>query len=166
VHFINLSDPNLKFTAERSREKIDFLDLTIHKNKENKLESTNFRKPQSRNTLLCAYSNHPVHLKQNILVGQFLRLRSNYSPNIDFERKARFLQSGYDKGVIEQAYTRARETERQSLLTGTNRNQDKMRPQYSPCTGRVKSIVLKHWNILKSDQNLREFTALPPCFCF
>jgi hypothetical protein len=47
-----------------------------------------------------------------------------------------------------------------SLLAGTNRNRD------SPCAGRVKSIVLKHWNILKSDPNLWEFTTLPPCLCF
>lgn len=40
ISYINLSDPNLKFTAERSREKIDFLGLTNHKNK----ESTVFRK--------------------------------------------------------------------------------------------------------------------------
>lgn len=29
-----------------------------------------------------------------------------------------------------------------------------------------KSIVLKHWNIVNNDANLREFTILPPRICF
>lgn len=126
VHF--LSDPNLKFTAERSWEKIDFLDLKVNKNKENKLESTIFCKPQSRNTFLRADRNHPVHLKRNISVGQFLRLRRNCSST-----KLMICAPGScNVGMIIVPLNRAipvLETERRSLLNGTNRNQDKTPPR-------------------------------------
>lgn len=81
-----------------SRDKIDVLDLTIHKNKENKLESTIFRKPQSRKIYFYAHSVTTPYT----LSGTFLRLKRNCSTDIDFERKANDVRT----------YTHARQTER------------------------------------------------------
>lgn len=66
MEYINCTTPFLRFTSEQSPEKVDFLDLTILKNAQGDLETTIYRKPLSRSTLLRADSHHPKRLIKNI----------------------------------------------------------------------------------------------------
>lgn len=66
MDYINDTTPFLRFTSEHSADKIDFLDLAILKNANGDLETTIYRKPVSRNTLLRADSHHPKRLLKNI----------------------------------------------------------------------------------------------------
>ncbi len=86
--FINSTTDFLRFTMEYSTQKINFLDLTIYKNEFGGLDTTIYRKPLSRNTLLRADSHHPKQLINNIPIGQFLRLKRKCSTDDEFVLKA------------------------------------------------------------------------------
>ncbi|KAG5281304.1 hypothetical protein AALO_G00069700 [Alosa alosa] len=79
VAYINSTTPFLRFTVEHSTDNVNFLYLTIYKNSQRGLETSIYRKPLSRNTLLRADSHHPKQLIKNIPIGQFLQLRRNCS---------------------------------------------------------------------------------------
>ncbi len=73
---------------EHSKEKINFLDLTIYKGDDNKLQTTLVRKPTDCNSLLHYGSFHPFHLKNNIPFGQFQRLRRICDLDSDFQTQS------------------------------------------------------------------------------
>lgn len=175
VIYANSVDSHLSFTEEHSVVSVNFLDLTIYKDAGNTLQSTIFRKPLSRNTLLKADSNHPSVLKRNIPVGQFLRLKRNCSTDVEFvnkslEMKERFLQRGYNVADITSAIERARLTDRKSLLLKRRKRANSSRicfsTEFNPVAGQIKNIVLKHWPILQSDPLLKDFTSEPPRISF
>lgn len=172
ILYVNSTSDYLAFTAEYDLNKVNFLDLTIHKGVDN-LCTTIYRKPLSRNTLLRAESNHPKHLVKNIPVGQFLRLRRNCSTDSEFQSKAvdmkeRFLSRGYSEYNVSRAFTKASRTDRSSLLV---KKQPAVSPQrlcfsteFSPRTGEVKNVILKHWHVLQNDPTLMNICAQPPIF--
>ena len=173
--YVNSSTDYLSFTMECDNQSIDFLDLTIFKDVNNILQSTIYRKPLSRNTLLRADSNHSPHLVRNIPVGQFLRVRRNCSTSADFMSKAahlahRFEQRGYDKSDITKAWDRAQSSDRALLLKKKPKLQ--ITPSvffstgYTPEAGRMKNVIRKHWHVLKSDPTLKDICANPPRFIF
>lgn len=173
--YINSSTSYLSFTMEHSNQSIDFLDLTIFKDENSTLQSTLYRKPLSRNTLLQADSNHPPHLVRNIPTGQFLRVRRNCSTLSEFTSKAsdlarRFEQRGYNKHDISNAWERASMTERTTLLSKKPKSQLASRlsfsTRYNPAASQIKRIVRKHWHVLNSDPALKEICAEPPRFIF
>jgi hypothetical protein len=139
------------YSGERNREKIDFLDLTIHKNKDNRLEYTIFHKPQSRNTLLPPDSNHPVYAEHT---GK----ANDYAHQVSW-------QAGMLKVSLNRPITRARETERQRLLTGTDRNQDKTLV-FPPHRVQPKSIILKQCNTSSKVIKIEEKSQHYPLTCF
>ena len=60
---VNLFHPTIKFTAECSKEEVNFLDLTI-KRIEWKLKIDLFVKPTDTHQFLDATSSHPYHCKK------------------------------------------------------------------------------------------------------
>ncbi|KAL2086165.1 hypothetical protein ACEWY4_017224 [Coilia grayii] len=117
--FVNSTMEYLSFTMEHDVQPLNFLDLTILKDENNILQTTVYRKPLSKNTLLQADSNHPPHLIRNIPTGQFLRVRRNCSSTHDFMSQAcqlaqRFLQRGYAQEVVKIAWGKV-----QIISTGT-----------------------------------------------
>lgn len=174
LKYLNSTTNYLSFTMEQNDSSIHFLDLTLFKGEDNSIGSI-FRKPLSRNTLLKADSNHQKQLIQNIPIGQFLRLRRNCSNIMDFQCKAiemkdRFQQRGYPTSKISLAYQRALGTERESLLVKKPKSSSTPRivfsTEYSPLAGRVKNIIHKHWNILKSNPTLNSISSTPPLITF
>jgi hypothetical protein len=55
----NTFHPNLKFTAEIGRDIINYLDISIQK-PPNNLQTTIYRKPTFRDTIIPYTSNHPT----------------------------------------------------------------------------------------------------------
>ena len=174
LQYVNSTTRYLTFTLEFNDKEINFLDLTIFKSKDGLFDTTIYRKPLSRNTLLRANSNHSKQLIRNIPIGQYLRLRRNCSATSDFKLKAaeltnRFVERGYNQVDLDAAYHRALNTDRTSLLI----KKPKQAPsrlcfstQYTPAAGLIKNVFLKHWHILKSDPKLANICADPPLFSF
>lgn len=173
--YLNGINKNIKLSLEYDKQRISFLDLEIYKDNEGLLHSTIYRKPTSRNTILHAKSFHPRHLKDNIPYGQFQRLKRICDETDSFEVKAnemenRFIQRGYKKKTIQCAKHRAKNLDRQSLLTSGNSRQSSGRiffsTRFSTEANHIKNIIRKNWNLLQCDTSLNNVFQEPPVFSF
>ncbi|OCT72372.1 hypothetical protein XELAEV_18035350mg [Xenopus laevis] len=129
VEKINTNDLNLRFTDTFSKMEIEFLDVKLMA-KENSIHTTIYRKPCSGNTLLHAQSCHPRSQIAGIPIGQFPRLRRNCSTIGEYKTKAdemngRFKERGYNNKLIQRAYVRAENTDRDTLLFPQNKTHKK-----------------------------------------
>ncbi|CAJ0958069.1 unnamed protein product, partial [Ranitomeya imitator] len=103
---------------------MEFLDVSVHRNMENCLETRMFRKETAVNALLHATSAHPPTMINSIPIGQFLRLRRICSEDTEFEKQAselrdRFLERGYSRRSVKKGYNRAKNISRHQALYGT-----------------------------------------------
>ena len=71
--FMNNVHPTIKFTFERSTQKISFLDIKVHIAADCKLSATLYRKPTDCVALLPFHSNHSLKCKESIVFSQALR---------------------------------------------------------------------------------------------
>ncbi|CAJ0967408.1 unnamed protein product [Ranitomeya imitator] len=122
LDYLNNNDRNIRLTHTIRQDSIDFLDLKISIDELGNLHTDVFRKTTSTNALLHAKSAHPSHVIRAIPIGQFLRMRRICDQDDVFEKQAqdltsRFLQRGYQRDNIHRAYSRAKSTNRSSLLT-------------------------------------------------
>ena len=103
---LNEFHPNLKFTYEKSKEKIIFLDLLI-KLTHGKIVTDFYCKP----TDLQYDSCHAEHIKRSIIFSQILRLKKICSQQSDLdshvkEHKNWFSKRGYPVKVISEQVRR------------------------------------------------------------
>ena len=70
---LNTFDPTIKFTAEFSKEAINFLDVNVRL-VERELMTDLFAKPTHTYQVLDPSSSHPYHCKKGIPCSQALRL--------------------------------------------------------------------------------------------
>ena len=96
---LNEFHPNLKFTYEKSKEKINFLDLVI-KLKDGKIVTDLYCKPTDSHQYLNYDSCHAKHIKISIIFSQTLRLKKIWSQKCDLDSHVKEL--GLAKGVIQQ----------------------------------------------------------------
>lgn len=174
--YLNAINPNIKLSLEYSLTSIHFLDLTIYKDSDGQLHTTLFRKNTSRNTVLRADSFHPPQLIKNIPYGQFQCVRRICDREMDFLDQAdsmarRFSDRAYRPEVINQAYTKARTLQRDTLLTKNERRREKQsRPffvtTYSTQAERIRHLIRNNWSIIESDAQLREVFPEPPMVSF
>ena len=73
------------FTAEYSKETINFLDVDIWL-VEGELVTDLFIKPTNTHQILDPSSSHPYHCKEGIAYSQSLRLNRIYSDNESFDK--------------------------------------------------------------------------------
>ena len=121
VSYLNQTTTFLRFTANSSLTSVNFLDVLVSKDHFNQIQTTIYRKPMERNTLLHFSSNHPSHLKRNIPTGQFLRLRRNCSSLETFNDEVPvmrncFLHRGYPIQTLEKSVNQALQAPRSDLL--------------------------------------------------
>ena len=110
---LNSVHETIKFTIEKSRTSVSFLDTEVHLDN-NHLYTNLYVKPTDRNNYLPFDSAHPYHCKKGLPYWQFLRIRRICSRVEDFHRhcvnKAALLrQKGYPQSLIDEAYTKARD---------------------------------------------------------
>ena len=74
---LNNFHPNLKFTHERSREEINFLDITVRFN-HGEFITNLYCKPTDGLEYLHFESCHPSHTKFSIIFSQALRMREEF----------------------------------------------------------------------------------------
>ncbi|KAJ1213591.1 hypothetical protein NDU88_001225 [Pleurodeles waltl] len=157
IQWVNTLDPFLRFTTHSSSTHISFLDLVI-KIDNGKLVTSTFYKSTGRNSLLLYDSHHPKALRDNLPVGQFLRLRRNCSSIQAFDiqsldLKQKLLDQHYPKNIINPAYKRARNNHRDALLAPVLRepgNRLTCVSTFTPLSNSIKKLITKRWNILQS----------------
>lgn len=100
--------------------RIEFLDVSIHKDDTGMITSSLYRKPTAGNGILHASSFHPKNLIRSIPFGQYLRVRWNCSDESTFKREAdnlrtRLLARGYSNKCLKKAFKKATSQTRQQL---------------------------------------------------
>ena len=118
---MNSVHSTIKFTIEKSRTAVNFLDTTVSL-ENNRLETNIIVKPTDRNNYLPFDSAHPYHCKKGLPYSQFLRIRRICSEPFDFKQNcavkaAQLRKKGYPQTLIQEAYAKARESPRDDLLT-------------------------------------------------
>ena len=93
---LNKFHPDLRFIYEKSRDKIDFLDVVI-KIKEGKITTNLFCKPTDGHQYLHYDSCHAEHIKRSIDFSQTLRLKRICSEKRDLDYNVEDLREGFRK---------------------------------------------------------------------
>ena len=118
---LNSMHPTLKFTMEASQEKINFLDTTLHINKEGELWTEVYCKPTDSHSYLYYSSAHPPHCKRSLPYSQLLRLKRICSKRQDSMKNAHslcvyFLHRGYPVKLILDALLKSSLKSREDLI--------------------------------------------------
>lgn len=173
--YVNSRMPSISFTMEKNKNTIHFLDVEITK-KENKLNTTVYRKPTDKNTILSADSHHPLPLKKSLPVSQLHRLRRICDSEDEFDKQAdsllqRFQTRGYPVNWLSEAYQKVKRLDRKQLFQKNTNKQKKPFSvnyvlTYNESSNVIKSIVKKHWHILSSDTTLNSAFQNPPLFTY
>ena len=108
---LNKFHPDLKFTYEKSKEKVSFLDVVI-KIKEGRLITDLYCKPTDGHQSLHYDSCHADHIKRSIIFSQKLRLKRICSEKNDLnvhveDLKIWFRKRGYSDYLIKEQVERA-----------------------------------------------------------
>ena len=101
---LNSFHPTIKFTAEYSKETINFLDVNIRL-VEGELMTDLFVKPTDTHQFLDPSSSHPYHCKKGIPYSQALRLNRICSDNESFDKccndlEGWLMERGYNRKMI------------------------------------------------------------------
>ncbi|KAJ1100609.1 hypothetical protein NDU88_005690 [Pleurodeles waltl] len=158
VTWLNALNPFLRFTSTMGDRAISFLDLLITE-KNGLLKTEVYYKPTDRNNVLQFRSFHPRSLRENLPVGQFLRLRRKCTELTDFKKHAKKLTDklqarGYPAYLLRRAEKRARFSNRETLLQPTTRTNKEDTlicvTTFNPASDTIKKIINEDWKILTS----------------
>ena len=175
ISFANTFHPTIKFTFEQSSTTVNFLDLHIYKNKHNTLDTTIYRKPTDKHLLLHFTSNHPLHIKRNIIYNQALRYKRNISNPLQLQKELITLQHiltarGYPHRLIKQQIKKAILIPRPTLLKNKTPKQPKAKrtisyklPYNHQRTSHIKRQIRQTWNTTITDQDLTHKIDPPTC---
>lgn len=168
--YLNNCTECLTFSMDFDSTRISFLDVWIIRENDT-LYTDLFTKPTARNSLLRADSCHPLPLKNSLPYSQFCRVKRICSKEADYARnintmESKFRARGYKSSQIISANDKIIKRHRSDLLR--YRPKKKEEPAiifstcYSKCSEQLKSIINRHWYILKSDINLGDAFQNPP----
>ena len=131
VALANRHHPSIKFTAEISDEKINFLDTTVYKGKifhnQGILDIRTHFKPTETFQYMHFSSCDPHTVRKGLIKGKFLRLlRTNSSAKSFYENiynfKKRLRARGYPHNLIEKITSEVKFTEKKSALQKKHRH--------------------------------------------
>ena len=173
--YMNSFHPNIRFTYEKSHEKVQFLDMTVQKS--NGLLMTDlYCKPTDGHQYLHAKSCHPIHLKRSIVYSMALRLKRLCSLDGDFLRhisslKQWFLDRGYSEKLIDEQIFKVIPMQRESLLSvekgqSTEAYVPPLVVTYHPALNGVSRIINKHFGILSETEDLKKVFSRRPLVSF
>ena len=117
---LNSCHPTIKFTADHSPEKINFLDVQVIRHGDH-LVTDLFTKPTDTHQYLHATSCHVFHSKRSIPFSQALRLNRICSEGKFFDKRCNQLEEwlskrGYSDKMVRNEILRARKFNRNDLL--------------------------------------------------
>ena len=131
---INLFHPTIKFKADWSKEKVNFLDVYINL-KNSVLSIDLFLKPIDTHQILDPTSWH--HCKKGIPYSQTLRLNRTCSDNSNFDKRCNELESWllekiYSEKMVRKHVLRARDHSKKSLLEDLKSESDQKKLTFNP----------------------------------
>ena len=157
---LNCYHPTIKFTAEYSRAKIDFLDVADMK-KGNQLVTDLYVKPTDTHQHLQASSCHVSHCKKSIPFSQALRLNRICSENAFFDKRCNELevwlkQRGYSGKLVRGQILKARKFSRSEVLNKRKRVGNNSRfvfnITYHPVLSKLKNVLSEIQVLLTPDR--------------
>jgi hypothetical protein len=123
---INNIHKHLQFTIEEEQNKqINFLDLTISKNRNNKIEFNIYRKPTDTNNIIHNNSNHPQQHKKAYFTFAFNRLINTPLNKINYRNEFNNIikigiNNGYTKNYITNIYNKLKHKKQAPPLNTNN----------------------------------------------
>ena len=167
---LNSAHSTIKFTIEKSRTPVNFLDTTVSLGN-NRLETSLYVKLTDRENYLPFDSAHLYHCKKGLPYSQFLRIRRICSKFQDFKhnctvKAAQLRQKGYPQTLIQESYAKARHRSQDELLTYREKNTTEaeqkiyMTTKYNPAYDGLRAQVLKIWNLLNWSSSTRQIHSL------
>ena len=166
---LNEFHPNLRFTYEKSKEKINFLDLVI-KLADGKIVTDLYCKSTDTHQYLHYDSCHAEHIKRSIVFSQTLRLKRICSQKSDLnshvkELKSWFSKRGYpDRIVTEQVNRALRSEENVKERDGKHMKENgvPLVVTYNPNFKNLSILIRKNLQFLYADpETKRVFTPAP-----
>ena len=120
IEQVNMFHSTIKFTAEYSKEEVNFLDVNI-KLIDGELKTDLFTKPTDTHQFLDPTSCHPYHCKKGIPYSQALKLNRICSDIGTFDRRCNDLEKwlmkrGYNEKMIRKQILSTRGYSRNDLL--------------------------------------------------
>jgi peptide-methionine (R)-S-oxide reductase len=163
--YMNNIHPTIKFTMEKSRERVVFLDVETFV-KGNVILSKLYTKPTDSHSYLDYTSCHPSHIMTSIPYSQFLRMRRNNTYWSDFVissiKLVQYLSlRGYSSDIVFPSLKKVNELSQMTALIRKDSNTDDDKTlycitDYNPSCPSVKRIILKHWDLLENSSGTRK----------
>ena len=156
---MNNQDPSIQFTHEHGREEITFLDVTVYKDRDSKLQVKTYIKPTNKQLYISSTSHHPP----GAAFGEAIRyLRTNSEKKqfykMMFLHKRNLLKRGYLRSLINKTMKKVKFSMREESMKPKIRKHQKKtddRPvfttRYCSRARKVFRIVEKYWCRLRSD---------------
>nr|XP_054774674.1 uncharacterized protein LOC129282841 [Lytechinus pictus] len=161
---------NIKFTMESSREKVNFLDVTLSTSGHT-IETSVYTKPTDSFTYLNFNSFHPRHIKESIVYSQLLRYKRITSDPKTYEADAihlgkRFIERDYPVNMVKKAMKRVKEKNREDLLNPKMKIKNEGRipfvSTFHPQTKKLAQTVKKEWSEITADKHLTKVMLKAP----
>ena len=171
---VNKLHDSIKFESKYSRERSDFLDITINITSERTLSTTLYRKPTDRNAYLHYNSYHPLKQKRNIPYGQYLRAKKICSEEEKSKEamqviKKKFFNRGYPTDVLEEQIKRTESVSRRDLLEDKEKESGKRIPfiaTFNKNLPNIRATMDKHWHLLQTNPKIAATFAEKPIIAF
>ena len=105
INHLNSCHPTIKFTAQMSDNEVNFLNMTVHLEKDGSLWTDLHCKLTDSHYYLLFFSAHPHHCKKRLPYSQFLRVKRICTRNKDFIKHSlklvgQFKRRGYPDDLI------------------------------------------------------------------
>ena len=161
---LNQQHPSIKFEMKHSKDKIEFLNTLIYKDKNNNIQTNLYKKPTDRQNYIHSKSAHPFSLKKSIAYSQALRLKRICSTTGEYEKhtenlKKQQIKKGYPETMVNEEIQKATNQDRTGLLnkekTETG-NHLTLCATYNKTLPKIKTILWKHWHILNVNPELKK----------
>ena len=167
IEHLNSVHPSIKFTAEISKDCVNFLDTKIHLDSNGNLWTDLYCKPTDSHSYLNYKSAHPYHCKKSLPYSQFLRLRRICSNTSDFIRHCgmliyHFQCRGYPDNILQEGFIRAGEQHRINLLTEVRKSRDPnsdivmLTIDYVPGMTALQEITRRNWCLLERSSTTKD----------
>ena len=165
---LNDFHPNLKFTHEKSKSSVNFLDVSVSI-VDNKIETDLYCKPTDCHQFLHFNSAHPFHNKKSIVYSQGLRIKRLCSSLVAFEKHLESLRSwfckrGYPQKVVDEQLKKVSEITTHDLIgrSGKKETGVPLSVTYHPRFHNLNNIIRKHFIFLYAEEQVKSvFTPAP-----
>ena len=169
---LNASHPNLKFTHDKSKVSINFLDVTVSINGE-RFETDLHCKPTYCHQFLEFNSAHPIHNKKLIVYNQGLRIKRLCSKKDAFEKHLESLRSwfgkrGYPKKHVDNPIRRVLESKPEQLFESRTKTGIgvPLVVTYYPWFHNLSNTIRKLFIYLYAEEQVKKMFASAPFVLF